>query len=197
MLHLRDRDSAKATTQNPRKRHGAVRWSGNALLIGNRRMYDAGTALRPDTLLPLEGVCVFMEWFNFRRDRVALVVFVLAVVMIASGLAGNSRVFGYAVVLFIGLLAGLGFVRQHDSRTWWPPALATLVLVGSLTGAFAFEAARVDTVSDTVLGFQPGTAFVIYGIWLPAFFTLGVTYVLVFDRLADRRTSSTTGKETS
>jgi hypothetical protein len=160
-------------------------------------MYDAGTSLPTGPLLPLEGVCVFMEWFNFQRDRVALAVFALAVVMIASGLAGNSRLFGYAVVLFIGLLAGLGFVRQHDTGTWWPPALATLVLVGSLTGAFAFEAARVDTVSDTVLGFQPGTAFVIYGIWLPAFFTLGVTYVLVFDRLADRRTASTTGKETS
>ncbi len=137
-----------------------------------------------------------MEWFNFRRDRVALGVLTLAIVMIASGLAGNSRVFGYAVALFIGLLAGLGFARQRDTRTWWPPVLATLVLLGSLAGAFAFEAVPVESVADTVLGFQAGTAFVIYGVWIPAFFTLGLTYVLVFDRLDDRRTSSTTGNET-
>lgn len=136
-----------------------------------------------------------MEWFNFRRDRVALGVLALAIVMIASGLAGNSRVFGYCVALFIGLLAGLGFARQRDTRTWWPPVLATVVLLGSLAGAFTFEAARVDSVTDTVLGFQAGTAFVIYGVWIPAFFTLGLTYVLVFDRLDDR-TSSATGNET-
>jgi hypothetical protein len=137
-----------------------------------------------------------MEWFNFRRDRVALGVLALAIVMIASGLAGNSRVFGYSVALFIGLLAGLGFARQHDARTWWPPALATLVLIVSLAGAFAFEGARVDSAADTVLGFQTGTAFVVYGIWIPAFFTLGVAYVLVFDRLGDRDASSAFGKGT-
>jgi hypothetical protein len=137
-----------------------------------------------------------MEWFNFRRDRVALGVLALAVVMIGAGLAGNSRVFGYAVVLFIGLLAGLGFVRQRDTQTWWPPALATLVLIVSLAGAFAFEAVPVESAADTVLGFQAGTAFVIYGVWIPAFFTLGLTYVLVFDRLDDRHTASTTGNET-
>jgi hypothetical protein len=137
-----------------------------------------------------------MEWFNFRRDRVALGVLALAIAMIAAGLTGNSRVFGYSVVLFIGLLAGLGFVRRHDTTTWWPPAVATLVLVVSLAGAFAFEASRVDSAADTVLGFQAGTAFVIYGIWIPAFFTLGLTFVLVFDRLDDADASSANGKAT-
>lgn len=137
-----------------------------------------------------------MEWFNVRRDGVALAVLVLAVVMIVSGLSGSSRVFGYAVVLFIGLLAGLGFVRERDARTWWPPLVATLVLVVSLAGAFAFEASPVNDATDTVLGFQTGMAFVIYGIWVPAFFTLGLTYVLVFDRLADPEDTPTNGKAT-
>lgn len=137
-----------------------------------------------------------MEWFNFQRDRVALAVLTLAIVMIASGLAGNSRVFGYSVVLFIGLLAGLGFARQRDPLTWWPPIVATLVLLVSLAGAFAFESVPVENVGDTVLGFQTGTAFVVYGVWIPAFFTLGLTYVLVFDRLADQKASSAMAKET-
>jgi hypothetical protein len=85
---------------------------------------------------------VVTAWFDLRRDWVALTILALSIVMIGSGLTGHSRVFGYAVVLFIGVLAGLGF--------------------------------------------QAGTAFVVYGIWLPAFFTLGVTYVLVFDRLSDQ-----------
>ena len=131
-----------------------------------------------------------MEWFNFRRDAVAIAVLVLAVVMIAAGLTASSRVFGYAVVLFIGLLAGLGFVRGRDVRTWWPPAVATLVLLVSLSGAFAFQAVPVESAADTVLGFQTGMAFVVYGIWIPAFFTLGLTYVLVFDRLADQPVAS-------
>jgi hypothetical protein len=136
-----------------------------------------------------------MEWFNFRRDRVALGVLVLAIVMIASGLAGNSRVFGYSVALFIGLLAGLGFARQRDAHTWWPPMVATLVLVVSLAGAFAFESVPVESVDDTVLGFQAGTAFVVYGVWIPAFFTLGLTYALVFDRLRDHRAPAEIGED--
>jgi hypothetical protein len=137
-----------------------------------------------------------MEWFNFRRDRVALAILALALTMIGAGLTGSSRVFGYAVVLFIGLLAGLGFARRGDARTWWPPVLATGVLLISLTGAFAFEASPVHSAGDTVLGFQAGTAFVIYGIWIPAFVTLGLTYVLVFDRLSDRTAAAANVKET-
>jgi hypothetical protein len=132
-----------------------------------------------------------MEWFNARRDGMALAVLVLSIVMIASGLTGHSHVFGYAVALFIGLLAARGFGRPRDPVTWWPPAVATLVLLASLAGAFALETARVDDAADTVLGFQAGTAFVIYGVWIPAFFTLGVTYVLLFDRLADRTPTPT------
>jgi hypothetical protein len=131
-----------------------------------------------------------MTWFDVRRDRVPLAILALSIAMIVSGLGGHSRVFGYAVVLFIGLLAGLGFVRRRDRSTWWPPVVATLVLLTSLAGAFAFEAAPVDGVAETVLGFQAGTAFVVYGIWIPSFFTLGVTFVLVFDRLGDRQAVS-------
>lgn len=131
-----------------------------------------------------------MEWFNFRRDAPALAVLVLAVVMIAAGLSGRAQVFGYAVVLFIGLFAGIGFVRRHDGATLWPPVVATIVLVVSLAGAFAYQAAPVGSASDTVLGFQTGTAFVIYGIWIPAFFTLGLTFVLLFDRLGPQSPSA-------
>jgi hypothetical protein len=129
---------------------------------------------------------VVTAWFDLRRDWVALTILALSIVMIGSGLTGHSRVFGYAVVLFIGVLAGLGFIRRRHRSTWWPPIVATLVLLLSLAGAFAGEAFPVDGAADTVLGFQAGTAFVVYGIWLPAFFTLGVTYVLVFDRLSDQ-----------
>lgn len=126
-----------------------------------------------------------MQWFDLRRDAMALAVLALSIVMIGTGLTGHARVFGYAVALFIGVLAGRGFARPRDPLTWWPPVFATVVLVASLAGAFAFEATRVEAAADAVLGFQAGTAFVIYGVWLPAFFTLGVTSVLLFNRLAD------------
>lgn len=131
-----------------------------------------------------------MEWFSVRRDGIALALLVLSIVMIGAGLSNHPRLFGYSVVLFIGLLAGLGFVRRHLQATWWPPALATMILLASLGGAFAYEAVPVNGPDDTLLGFQQGTAFVVYGIWVPALFTLGLTYVLLFERLAERRPAS-------
>ena len=54
-----------------------------------------------------------------------------------------------------------------------------------MIGLFLYQDAPVRSVGDTVGGFQVGTAFLIYGVWIPAFFTLGVGFALVFDRLDD------------
>lgn len=117
------------------------------------------------------------------RDRFVLCLLALMLVMLGSALAGAYRVFGYVLVLFLGMLMGLGFVRRRDAATWAPPLVATSVLLVSLSGLFAYEHTAVSDVSETVLGFQPGTAFLIYGIWIPALFTLGVSFALVFPRL--------------
>lgn len=120
-----------------------------------------------------------------RRDGFVLALLVVLIVLLVSGLAGAPRVFGYALVFFFGLLMGLGFVRWRRPATWWPPVVATAVLLLSFAGMFANEAAPVRDVGDTVLGFQPGTAFLVYGVWLPAFFTMGVAFALVFPHLQD------------
>lgn len=127
---------------------------------------------------------------NLRRDGLVVAVLVCMLVMLVAGLAGAYRVFGYALVAFLGTLMGLGFIRRGDRVTWLPPLLATTVLLVSLAGMFANESAVVRDASDTVLGFQRGTAFLIYGIWIPAFFTMGLSFALVFDRLADEGTRS-------
>jgi hypothetical protein len=126
-----------------------------------------------------------MKRFDLRRDGFALGILALLVVLLAAGLTGTSRVFGYGLVAFFGLFAGLGFVRRGDPVTWWPPAVVTAVLLLSFMGMFANESAAVQGVADTVLGFQPGTAFLVYGLWLPSFFTLGLSFTLLFDRLTD------------
>jgi hypothetical protein len=59
---------------------------------------------------------------------------------------------------------------------------------------FANESAAVQSAGDTILGFQPGTAFLIYGVWIPAFFTMGVGFALVFDRLNADAASSPDAK---
>jgi hypothetical protein len=130
-----------------------------------------------------------MDWFNFQRDKAVLAALALAIGMIAFGLTGAYQAFGYSVALFIGVLVGVGFARRTDRGTWLPPILATLVLLVSLAGAFAYQAVPVTSPDDTVLGFQKGTAFVIYGIWIPAFFTLGLTFVFFFDRLGEQSSS--------
>jgi hypothetical protein len=136
-----------------------------------------------------------MEWFNLRRDGLVLVLLALITVMLISGLAGAYHVFGYALVALLGTLAGLGFVRRGDPLTWVPPLIVTTVLVSSFAGMFAYESSVVGDANDTVLGFQPGTAFLVYGVWIPAFFTLGVSFAVVFDRLSgsDGHPSDRTG----
>ena len=133
---------------------------------------------------------------NWPRDGFVLLLLAVMLVLLGSALSGAYRVFGYALVTFLGLLMGLGFVRRRDPITWLPPLLATAVLLIAFTGMFVNETAVVRDARDTVLGFQPGTAFLVYGVWIPAFFTMGVSFALVFDRLTadDHSTSGGTGE---
>lgn len=120
---------------------------------------------------------------NLRRDGFVLLVLAVLTLMLAAAVTGAYRVFGYGFVALLGLLLAIGFARPGDRRTWWPPVLATSVLAVAFTGMFRFEAQPVRQVADTWLGFQAGTAFLIYGVWIPAFFTLGLSFALLFNRL--------------
>ncbi len=124
---------------------------------------------------------------DLRTDGPVLALFLLALVLLGAGLTGAYRLFGYALVAFLGVLFGIGFVRKAAPVTWVPPVVATAVLLASFVGLFAYEADPVRHLGDTVLGFQRGTAFLVYGVWLPAFFTLGVAFALVFPHLGDPR----------
>ncbi len=124
-----------------------------------------------------------MQWFSFKRDGFVLLVAILLVVMLGTGLTGSYRLFGYSLTGLLGLLAGLAFVRQGKPVTWLPPIAATVVLAAGMTGMFVNESVVVRSVADTVLGFHPGTAFLIYAIWIPAFFTLGVGFAVLFPQL--------------
>ena len=121
---------------------------------------------------------------DLRRDGVVLALLAVSVVLLVSALTGAYRVFGYALVTFLGVLLGIGFVRPDRPITWVPPAVATAVLCAAFTGIFVYEAALVTAPADTLLGFQPGTAFLVYGVWIPAYFTFGVSFALVFQHLA-------------
>lgn len=105
--------------------------------------------------------------------------------MFVSALTGHEQVFGYALVAVLGLVMVLGFVRRRAPITWAPPALAVLSLLIAITGMFATQGAEVSDVSDTVGGFHPGTAFLVYGLWIPAFLTLAVGSAIVFEHLAE------------
>lgn len=120
-----------------------------------------------------------------RTDLVVGVLFVLMLVLLVSGLMGAHWVFAYAIVTWLGVLAGLGFVRAGQRRTWIAAALVFIGLFLGMTGILQNESVVVTSAADTVLGFQPGTASLIYGVWIPGFFTIGVAFVLLFDRLAD------------
>lgn len=126
-----------------------------------------------------------------RRDGVVLVLLGMMVVLLLAAMTGAYRVFGYGLVALLGVLMVLGFARRDDRMTWGPPAAGIAVLLVALTGIFAYESAAVTTVDDTILGFQPATAFLIYGIWIPAFFTMAVGYWIVFDRVAASKTRKT------
>jgi len=119
------------------------------------------------------------------RDGVIGVLFVLMLVLLVAGLLGAHWVFAYAVVVWLGVLAGIGFVRTGEPRTWVATILVIAGLGLGMTGILFNESAIVTSTADTVLGFHPGTASLIYGIWVPGFFTLAVAFVLLFDRLVD------------
>jgi hypothetical protein len=127
--------------------------------------------------------------FDRHRDGFVLALLVVMLLMLAAALSGAYRLFAYALVAFLGMLIGLGFVRRTDRATWIAPLIATTVLFLAFTGMFLNEHAAVHDAGDTLLGFQPGTAFLVYGIWIPAFFTMGLSFALLFDRLThcDRR----------
>lgn len=117
------------------------------------------------------------------RDGFVLALLVVMTTLLGAGLLGASRVFGYAMVAFFTLLAVRGFVNRASRVTWVPPVAIALLLSIAFTGIFAYESTPVQDAGDTAFGFQPGTAFLIYAIWLPAFFTLAVSFTLLFDRL--------------
>jgi hypothetical protein len=121
---------------------------------------------------------------NMARDGWVLILLVAMVVLLIASLIGAYQLFGYTLVAFLGVIAARGFV-ERDRVTWVPPIVATLVLLMAFAGIFRYERTPVHDAADTVLGFQPATAFLIYGIWIPAFFTLGLSFALVFDRLTD------------
>lgn len=119
------------------------------------------------------------KWVN----AVVLALLLACVTMLGAAVTGSPAVFAFGTVVVLGLLAGLAFVRRADVTTWVPPIVATLVLAVAMTGVFLEQATPVNGVADTVAGFQAGTAFLVYGIWVPAFFTLGLGFALVFHRL--------------
>lgn len=120
---------------------------------------------------------------DLRRDGTVLMLLALMLVMLGAALTGTYRVFGYALVALLGALMTLGFGRRGDPVTLVPPVLATTVLLVAFSGMFATEQTLVLSARDTVLGFQPGTAFLVYGVWIPAFFTVGIGFAAVFNRI--------------
>lgn len=118
-------------------------------------------------------------------DRVVALLFLLVLLLLGAGLSGAHRLFGLGIVVWLGVLAGLGFVRSGRPRTWLAAVLVFACLAIGMTGVLVNESAVVSGVADTVLGFHPGTAFLVYGIWAPGLFTLGLAFVLLFDDLVD------------
>jgi hypothetical protein len=120
-----------------------------------------------------------------RRDGVVIILLIGFIALLAAALTGAEQIFGYGLVLVLGLFVGLGFVRRHDPLTWIPPALAVVVLLVAFRGMFANQDVPVTSAADTVGGFQAATAYLVYGLWIPAFFTMGLAFSLLFDRLSD------------
>ena len=136
-----------------------------------------------------------MDTINLRRDGLVLLILAVMLVMLASALTGAYRVFGYALIALVAALAVVGFARRDDPVTWIPPIVATTVLLVAFMGMFANEATDVRDATDTVLGFQAGTAFLIYGVWIPAFFTMAVSFALIFKRLSGENQAPTRKRE--
>lgn len=130
-----------------------------------------------------------MQGFT-RSDGVVALLFFLVLLLLVSGLLGMHWVFAYALVAWLGVLAGIGFIRAGEPRTWFAAVLVFACLALGMTGILVNEGAIVSSAADTILGFHPGTASLVYGIWVPGFFTLGVAFVVLFDRLADTAQAS-------
>lgn len=120
---------------------------------------------------------------TLRRDGVVALLFVELLVLLGAGVAGRYQLFAFVLIFTIGTFAAMGFARRDDRISWGPPMAATIVLLAGMLGVFAFEDVVVRSVEDTAFGFHPATAFLVYLIWLPGFFTLGLTYTLTFKRL--------------
>jgi hypothetical protein len=121
-----------------------------------------------------------MEQFNLRRDGHIVALFILMVVLLVSGLAGAYQVFGYALMAYIGVSLAMGYVRSGRPITWVPPVVTTVLLFISVIGMFAYQSTPVLSADDAVLGFQLGTTFLIYVLWVPMFFTLSLGFVWIF-----------------
>jgi hypothetical protein len=117
------------------------------------------------------------------RDGAVAVLFFELLGLLVTGIIGAYHAFGVLLVLTIGTFAALGFGRRGDLLSWTPPLAATVILMAGLVGVYAFENVVVAGAQDTRLGFHPATAFLVYVIWIPGFFTLGLTYTLCFERL--------------
>lgn len=130
---------------------------------------------------------------NLRRDGFVLLLLAVMAALLLAGLTGSYRLFGYGLVAFLGMLMWLGFARRGDPVTWVPPLAGAAVLLVAFTGIFTYETAPVRDAADTVLGFQRGTAFLVYGIWIPAFVTMGLGFAWVFDRLTSDTDESSSG----
>jgi hypothetical protein len=120
-----------------------------------------------------------------RRDGVVIALLVGFVALLAAALTGATQTFAYGLVVVLGIFVGLGFIRRHDPLTWAPPVLAVLTLLIAFAGMFANQDVPVTSAADTVGGFQAASAYLVYGLWIPAFVTMGVGFSLLFDRLSD------------
>ncbi len=118
-----------------------------------------------------------------RRDGPVALIFFELLVLLVAGVAGWYHLFAFVLIFTIGTFAAIGFARRDDRMSWGPPLAGTIVLLAGMLGVFAYEDVVVRSVEDTALGFHPATAFLVYLIWLPGFFTLGLTYTLTFERL--------------
>jgi len=121
------------------------------------------------------------------QDRYVLAMFLLFLVLLVAGLTGAAQMFAYGLAALLGVVVGRGLGRRGVGATWVVVALFVAVVFGAMTGLFRYQSVVVRDVGDTVLGFHPATAILVYGLWIPAFITLGVGFAVLFDRLDHER----------
>ncbi len=138
-----------------------------------------------------------MTRFDPGQDGFVAATFIALIVLLVAGLSGAHHLFGYALVGLFGAFIGRGLARHGKPVTWFAAGLATLVLLVAMAGVLRNEGVIVTDVTDTVGGFHPGTAFLVYGIWIPALFTLGIGFALVFTLLeaSDSQRTGIDGKD--